>query len=232
MQEVCDAIRPAGAWRAASAEGCSNFRAGGARRRKTAGPAVATVGVRFFHPLKENDVSDLIVVSFKGEDTADQVLNKLAAMQKEHLVDLEDAVVAVRDKNGKVRLKQSINLVATGIAGGVAWGGLMGMLVGILFLNPLAGMATGMALGAGAGALSGALADYGIDDDFIEQMAASLEAGSSALFILARRVNFDKVLPELKPFGGRVVKTSLTNEQEARLKQALEGLHEPLATPV
>lgn len=176
-------------------------------------------------------MSDLIVVSFKGQDTADQVLNKLAAMQKEHLVDLEDAVVAVRDPNGKVHIKQSINLLTAGVAGGAVWGGLMGTLVGLLVLNPLAGLATGMAIGAGAGALSGALADYGIDDGFIKEMATSFEPGTSALFVLARSVNFDKVLPELKPFGGRVVKTSLTNEQEARLRKALEGLAEPAATP-
>jgi uncharacterized membrane protein len=172
-------------------------------------------------------MSDLIVVSFDGEDTADQVLNKLRALQSEHLVDLEDAVVAVRDKNGKVRLKQSVNLLAAGVAGGAAWGGVMGALVGLLFLNPLAGMATGMAFGAGAGALSGALSDYGIDDDFIARMAGGLQPGTSALFVLARRVNFDKVLPELRPFGGRVLKTSLSDEQEARLRQALEGIAHP-----
>jgi uncharacterized membrane protein len=176
-------------------------------------------------------MSDLIVVSFKGEDTADQVLNKLLAMQKEHLVDLEDAVVAVRDKNGKIRLKQSVNLVATGALGGAAWGGLMGSLVGLLFLNPLAGFATGLAIGAGTGALSGALADYGINDDFIQELARNFEPGSSALFILARRVNFDKVLPELRPFGGTVVKTSLTNEQERRLKKALEDMTAAASVP-
>jgi uncharacterized membrane protein len=201
------------------------------RRRKAREDGQRGNRYRGFFPLKENGVSDLIVVSFKGEDTADQVLNKLTAMQKEHLVDLEDAVVAVRDRNGKVHIKQSVNLVAAGVAGGATWGGLMGMLVGILFLNPLAGLATGLAVGAGAGALSGALADYGINDDFIKQMADSFEAGTSALFVLVRKVNFDKVLPELKPFGGKVVKTSLTNEQEDRLRKALEGLSEPLATP-
>ncbi|MGZ5904989.1 MAG: DUF1269 domain-containing protein [Reyranella sp.] len=169
-------------------------------------------------------MSDLIVVSFKGEDTADQVLNKLTGMQKEHLVDLEDAVVAVRDKNGKVRLKQAVNLVAASALSGAAWGSLMGVLVGLLFLNPLAGFATGLAVGAGTGALSGALADYGINDDFIKNMAQLLEPGSSALFVLVRRVVFDKVLPELKPYGGKVIKTSLTNEQERRLKKALEDL--------
>ena len=175
-------------------------------------------------------MSDLIVVSFNGEDTADQALNKLQAMQKEHLVDLEDAVVVVRNKNGKVHLKQAINLVAAGAVGGAAWGGLMGTLVGLLVLNPLAGFATGLAVGAGTGALSGALADYGINDDFIKSMAQNLESGSSALFVLVRRVVFDKVLPELKPFGGKVLKTSLSNDQEQRLKRALEELNGPEAT--
>jgi len=98
------------------------------------------------------------------------------------------------------------------------------MLVGLLFLNPLAGIATGIAVGAGTGALSGALADYGINDDFIKEMAKNLEPGSSALFVLVRRVIFDKVLPELKPFDGKVIRTSLTNEQERRLRKALEDL--------
>ncbi|HEV7914071.1 MAG TPA: DUF1269 domain-containing protein, partial [Albitalea sp.] len=121
-------------------------------------------------------------------------------------------------------LKQSVNLAAIGAVSGASWGGLLGALVGLLFLNPLAGMATGIALGAGTGALSGAMSDYGIDDDFIKNLARDLEPQTSALFLLARRVNFDKVLPELKPFGGKVMKTSLTNAQEERLRKELEDL--------
>jgi uncharacterized membrane protein len=167
-------------------------------------------------------MSDLVVVAYKGEDTADQVLNKLRELQKEYLIDLEDAVVAIRDQKGKVRLKQSVPLVRMGALGGAAWGGLFGSLVGILFLNPLLGFVTGAAAGAGAGALSGALSDYGINDDFMKSLAKTFEPGSSAIFILVRRVNHEKVLPELKPFGGRIVKTSLTSEQEERLRKAVE----------
>jgi uncharacterized membrane protein len=176
-------------------------------------------------------MSELVVVGFKGQDTADQVLNKLRELQKEYLVDLEDAVVVVRDGKGKVRIKQAVPLVRLGAASGAAWGGLIGLLVGLLFLNPLLGWLTGLAVGAGAGALSGALADYGINDDFIKNLGKTLEAGSSALFILVRRVNAEKVLPELKPFGGTILRTSLTNEQEQRLKAALEDLQqrEPMA---
>ena len=169
-------------------------------------------------------MSDLIVVSFKREDTADLALNKLQALQKEYVVELEDAVVAVRNRNGKVHLKQGVHLATISAMGGATWGGLLGTLVGLIVLNPLAGFATGVAVGASAGALSGALSDYGIDDDFIKEMASSLEPETSALFVLARRMNFDKALPELKSFGGKVLKTSLSNDDEGRLRHALEDL--------
>jgi uncharacterized membrane protein len=176
-------------------------------------------------------MSELVVVAFNDQDTADHALNKLRELQKEYLIDLEDAVTAVRHKNGKVRIKQALPMVRLGAAGGAAWGGLFGLLVGLLFLNPLLGWLTGLAMGAGAGALSGALTDYGINDEFIKGIGASLEPGTSALFVLVRRVNVDKVLPELKGFGGRILRTSLTNEQEQRLRAALEDLqrHEPIA---
>ncbi len=169
-------------------------------------------------------MSDLIAVSFKGEDTADQVLHKLVGMRKEHLIDLEDACVVVRDQKGHVRLKQMINLVGVGAMSGGAWGSLWGTLIGILFLNPLAGLLTGAAVGAGTGALSGGLSDYGIDDDFIRSVGSTIEPGSSALFVLVRSYTADKVLPELRQFNGTVLRTSLSDEQEERLKKALQDL--------
>jgi uncharacterized membrane protein len=169
-------------------------------------------------------MSDLIVVAFPGEDTADQVLNRLQALQKEHLIDLEDACVVVRDRNGKVHVKQAVNLVGLEAASGGAFGALWGTLIGLLFLNPLAGLLTGAAFGAGAGALSGMLSDYGINDDFIRSLGDTLEPGTSALFVLVRRATLDKVLPEVRPFGGQVIRTSLSTEQEARLRRALEDV--------
>jgi uncharacterized membrane protein len=167
-------------------------------------------------------MSDLIAVGFKGEDTADQVLNKLTALQKEYLIDLEDACVVVRDQNGNVRLKQAVPLVGAGAASGGISGAMWGGLIGLLFLNPLAGLLAGAAFGTGAGALSGALADYGIDDAFIRSLGATIEPASSALFVLVRRVTPDRVLHELRSFEGTVLRTSLSNEQEERLRQALQ----------
>jgi uncharacterized membrane protein len=167
---------------------------------------------------------ELVAVAFDNRDDADKALNELTRLQREYLIDLEDAVVAIRAPDGKVRLKQSVNLVGAGAAGGALWGGLWGGLVGLLFLNPLLGWVTGATFGAGAGAISGKLADYGINDDFMRQLAQNLKPDASALFVLVRKVQPEKVLKELSQFRGTLMRSSLSPEQEERLKQALRGL--------
>ena len=168
-------------------------------------------------------MSDLIVVGFDTPDEADKVLVKLAGLKKEYLIDLEDAVVVVRDEAGKVHLKQSLNLTAIGASTGLLSGALWGGLVGLLFLNPLAGFAIGGAVGAGAGALSGSLSDYGIDDNFIKSLGDTIPNNSSALFVLVRKVQPEKVMAEFQGLRGRVLKTSLSPEQEKRLRRPSRG---------
>ncbi len=158
-------------------------------------------------------MSDLIAVGFKHEMQADEVLQKLGRLQKSHLIDLEDAAVVIKDEKGKVRIKQAINLVAAGASSGGFWGALLGLL----FLHPLLGLAAG----AASGALSGALTDIGINDDFIKDLGKSLEPGASALFILVREATPDKVIAELEPFDGKILKTSLSKSDEDSLKAAL-----------
>lgn len=169
-------------------------------------------------------MSDLVVLGFEKAGSADAVLTELRALQKEHLIDLEDACVVVREGEGHPQVKQAVNLVGVGAATGGGWGLLWGTLVGILFLNPLAGMVTGAVAGASAGALSGALSDYGINDEFIKELGETLTPGSSALFVLVRSATPDKVIDEIRSFEPKVLKTSLSGEDEKRLKDALAGV--------
>lgn len=159
-------------------------------------------------------MSELVVVGFDNVNEADRALNELTRLQREYLVDLEDAVIAMREPDGKVRLKQSVGADA---ATGGLWGGMIGSLFGLLLLNPILGFITGAAFGAGAGALSGKLADYGIDDDFIRSIGQTLQPNTSALFVLVRKMQPEKVLAELNGFRGRVILSSLSPEQERRL---------------
>ena len=160
-------------------------------------------------------MSTLVVVSYKDGSKAEAMRLKLLEMQQDYLVDLEDAVVAVKDAKGKVRLHQAVNLTTAGAVRGGFWGSL----IGLIFLNPL----LGMAVGAGMGAVSGALSDLGINDQFMKDLAANMQPGSSILFVLVRKATPDKVLEELKGTGGTILKTSLSHEDEARLQAALNA---------
>lgn len=158
-------------------------------------------------------MSNLIVVAYPDEYRAAEVLATLRRMQKEYLVDLDDACYVTKDARGKLKLHQNTSLAGAG----AAFGGMWGMLTGLLFFVPF----LGLAIGAGVGALSGKLSDYGIDDNFAKRLGSTMQPNSSAIFMLVRRSTPDKVLPELAPFGGTVLQTSLPKETEAKLQEAL-----------
>lgn len=158
-------------------------------------------------------MADLVLIAYDSEATAEAARKKLLELQSEYLIELGDAVVAVRRDDGTVKLNQLINMTATGAASGAMWG----TLIGLLFLNPL----LGAAMGAGAGALSGKFTDIGINDQFMKDAAASLTPGQAALCVIVRKVTADKVLPAMAHFGGKVLRTNLTAEQEQKLQTAL-----------
>ena len=160
-------------------------------------------------------MNTLVVIGYKDIDQADEVRLKLHKLHRDYLIDLEDAVVAVKDAAGKIKLHQTVSLTAEGAASGGFWG----MLIGMIFLNPL----LGLAVGASAGAVSGSLTDVGVNDNFMKQLAATLTPGSSALFVLVRKVTPDKVLQELKGSGGTILQTSLSDDDEAKLQAALSS---------
>ena len=160
-------------------------------------------------------MSTLVVIGYDDPFKAEEVRLKLLKMQKEYLVDLEDAVVATKDKDGKVKLHQ---IVSTTKAGAVT-GGFWGALVGLIFLNPLLGMAVGAASGAAAGALS----DVGINNEFMKELAETMKPDASVLFVLVRKAQPDRVLEELRGSGGKILKTSLSHEDEAKVQAALDA---------
>jgi uncharacterized membrane protein len=158
-------------------------------------------------------MSDLIAIAYDDEYKAEEVRLTLIKLQKEHLIELEDAAVIVKNAEGKVKLKQAVDLTTTGAVSGGFWG----LLIGTLFLSPV----LGAAVGAAAGAASGALSDIGVDDNFMKSLGETLKPRSSALFVLVRKVTPDKVLDEVAPYGGTVLRTSLSKDEEAQLQEVL-----------
>jgi uncharacterized membrane protein len=166
-------------------------------------------------------MSTLVAVVFDDEATAFDMRAKLAKMQTEYLIELEDAVVVTRDLKGKTRLDQAVSLTSAGAVGGGFWG----LLIGLIFLNPL----LGALLGAGAGALSGKLNDIGLNDRMLKDIGSSFKPGTSGLFLLIRRATADKVLAGLKEFTGKgkVFQTSLNKDDENALREVLETGMQP-----
>jgi uncharacterized membrane protein len=159
-------------------------------------------------------MSTLVAITYPGMKDARDVLAELKDMQGENLIQLDDAVVVERRQDGAIKLHQERNLVAGGAMGGALFGGLIGML----FLVPL----LGMAVGAAAGAATGAMSDVGVDDNFARRLGRALRPGGAALVLLVHSATPDKVLNRLGPnHHGELLQTSLSDEQERQLREAI-----------
>ena len=160
-------------------------------------------------------MSNLIAVAYDDVDTARNVLRELGDLSVSHAITLEDAVIAEHRSDGKIKLHQSFKPAAAGAAGGALWGGV----IGLLFLAPFLGMAIGAASGGAAGAMS----DVGVNDDFMKDLGKNLKPGAAAVIVLVRESTPDKVLPRIAPYGGEVIHSSLSDEAEEQLQEALSA---------
>jgi uncharacterized membrane protein len=158
-------------------------------------------------------MSTLVAIAYPDAGTAEQVRQELIRATKEHLLRLEDAVVVENQQDGKIRLHQAMSTTGAGAAGGALWGGL----IGLIFLAPL----FGMAVGAASGAVAGKVSDVGVDDNFMKDLGAKLQPGGAALIALGSTDARDKVIERLQPYGGEIIQTSLSSEEEERLRAAL-----------
>jgi uncharacterized membrane protein len=158
-------------------------------------------------------VSDLVAIAYADVPTAQEVAKNLGEQVKAHNIELEDIAIVERKEDGKVKLHQA-SLAGIGAASGAIWGGL----IGLIFFMPL----FGMALGAASGAAAGALSDHGVDDDFMKKLGDELSPGKAALIVLISKISPDKIIPHIE-VPGTVIQTSLSNENEAALQDALNA---------
>ena len=182
-------------------------------------------------------MAELIVVGFKKDMyRASEAIHMIADMNTTWIVDLSDAVAVYRDEKGKLRVDQSYQMTT---GEGAAWGGLFGGMIGALLAAPFtagasvaagaviaAGSLTGVALGGTLGAIDAESwkETYGISEDFVKRVSSMLQPGDSAVFVLARTVNPDLVADAFRGFGGNVLRTTLTQEQRAKVEKTLQGV--------
>ncbi len=160
-------------------------------------------------------MSELVVIAFDDEMKADEAAIAAARLDRSGKLELQDLAVAVKTTRGKLKVRQTVDITPGRAA---AAGGWWGLFIGILLGGPLGGALWG----AGAGALWGKLVDLGVDEGFMKDLAERLEPGSSALFTLVRNVDPEAVLDELRRFDGQVLHTSLPEQAETAIHDALE----------
>ena len=165
----------------------------------------------------------LVVIVFEGRFTAEDALYKIQRMEDDWEVDLEEAVVITRDRNGVLRFRTNDELTAEGFLGGTSLGALTGALVGAAAGNPAAGFFAGSALGAASGTMTGALAQTFDEDELAARLGGAMKPDSSALAMVGFAGRPTKVLNALSEYKGEVIETSLSISDEKELRKALAG---------
>ena len=160
-------------------------------------------------------MSDLIAIGYQDETTADAAAAEARRLAHDLIIEPDAIAVITRDQEGKYHTQTSHHLVG----GGATWGMFWGLLFGLLFFVPV----FGMAVGAGMGALMGKITKSGVDKQFQDQVRGMLQPGTSALFLMVEKVTPDKAIEAMSKYGGTVLKTSLSTEDEAAIQDALHG---------
>jgi uncharacterized membrane protein len=180
-------------------------------------------------------MAELVVVGFKKDMyRASEVLNELLNLNDDWVVDLHDAVAVYRDYKGKLRVDQSFHMTT---GEGAAWGGFWGLLIGATLAIPFtagasaaaaagavaAGALGGTALGAGLGAVDASSwkDEFGIPDDFVQRVGAMIQPGDSAIYAILRVGDPDVVADKFRGYGGTILRTTLSKDQQAKVEQVL-----------
>lgn len=157
-------------------------------------------------------MSDLIVIGYDDAATARQAYEEVLKMQQDFIVDLRGLAIVEVDADGKTHVDTPRRIVGSSAAAGALWG----MLLGVLFFVP--GM---VILGGALGALFGKLNQSGVDDTFRRQVQDLLSPGHSAVVVMAGKVTEDRFAAGMQQFGGRILKTSLSQSDEQELAEEL-----------
>jgi len=160
-------------------------------------------------------MADLVAIGYPDEATAEAAADEARRLAGDLIIQPDAIAVIVRDKDGSYHVHATHHPVAAGAGWGMFWG----FLFGVLFFIPV----LGMAVGAWMGGLFGTLDKSQIDKQFREQVRDLIQPGTSALFLLLEKVSADKAVEAMSKYGGTVLKTSLSKDDEKALQEALHG---------
>ncbi len=161
-------------------------------------------------------MATLVAVGYPDETTAERARQTVQSLEADLVIQADQVAAISRDAQGKYHVTTTHG--ASSAAGGAVWGGFWGLLFGLLFFIPFAGWA----IGAGFGALFGHLGKNAIDKTFQQEVRDYVQPGTSALFMIIEKATPDKAVAALSEYGGKVIRTSLSDEDTAKLQEALK----------
>ena len=162
--------------------------------------------------------SAVLIVTFDNEEQGEKALKALRKWKNEKEIDLGDAVVIVKDEEGKIKVHETSEFTTRR---GAVSGGVAGLVVGTVLGGPIGGLL----LGAAAGALAGKKIDLGVSNDEIAAVSESMESCTSAIAVQIKSVkNKELLAAAIRQSGGKIHELSLTDELEMDLEEvALRG---------
>jgi uncharacterized membrane protein len=160
-------------------------------------------------------MAEMVVIGYPDEQTAEKAMDEVMRLQADYMIQLDQIAVVQQDMDGKFHTHSPVSPTAAG----TTWGAFWGLLFGMLFFVPFLGMVMGGAMGL----MFGGMAKAGLNREFLERVRGAVKPGTSALFMVIQKVTPDKVIEALKPYGGEVLRTSLSEDAEQRLREAMQG---------
>src|SRR6201987_6342472 len=160
-------------------------------------------------------MADLIAIGYPDEATADAAAAEARRLAADLIIQPDAIAVITRDEDGSYHVHTSHHPVGAGASWGMFWG----FLFGLLFFVPV----LGLAIGAGMGALMGKVAKTSIDKQFQDQVRDMVKPGTSCLFLMLEKVTPDKAVEGMSQYGGTVLKTSLSKQNEQDLQESLHA---------
>ncbi len=161
-------------------------------------------------------MSDLIIIGYPDEATGEKAYAEAQRLMGDLVLELSALGLVSEDADGKFKVETPQGPSA---GRGAAWGAIIGGLFGMILFIPFVGAAVGGAMGA----LFGGMDKSGIDADFRARVAGMMKPGTSAVVMVAEKITPDKAVEALSQYGGNVLQTSLTEDAEQHLQEALHG---------
>jgi uncharacterized membrane protein len=162
-------------------------------------------------------MATLLAIGYPDQTTAERARQTVQGLEADLIIEADQVAAISRDAQGKYHVTTTHG--GASASGGAVWGGFWGLLFGLLFFIPFAGWA----IGAGFGALFGHLGKNAIDEAFQKQVRDYVQPGTSALFMIIEKATPDKAIAALDQYGGTVIRTSLSDEDTAKLQEALKA---------